>query len=68
MSGRLPPYDLRPATFDDVDACVEVFHRSMEALQASRHEPIPPRNSPPIARLFRHLIEHDPEGAWVAVP
>jgi GNAT superfamily N-acetyltransferase len=62
----LPPYRLRPAVRDDVPACVEVFHRSFEALQASRHEAIAPRNSPPLARLFEHLVATDPDGAWVA--
>ena len=67
MTGSLPPYVLRPAAQDDVSACVDVFHRSSEALMASRRETIPPRNSPPIARLFEHLIETGPVHAWVAV-
>ena len=67
MTGSLPPYALRPAGRDDIPACVDVFHRSSEALIASRREPIPPRNSPPMARLFEHLMETDPVGAWVAV-
>lgn len=66
MASRLPPYSLRPAGRDDVASCVDVFHRSFEALLASRREPIPPRNSPPMARLFEHLIDTDPAGAWVA--
>ncbi len=66
MPGRLPPHRLRPAVVADVDACVDVFHRSYESLQAARHEPLQPRNSPPLRKLFTHLVSHDPDGAWVA--
>lgn len=68
MIGTLPPYRLRPATVADVPACVEVFHQSMEALLASRKESIPPRNSPPLQKLFEHLVANDPGDAWVALP
>jgi GNAT superfamily N-acetyltransferase len=66
MSGPGPAPRLRPARIADVPACVEVFHRSWEALVASRREPVPPRNSPPLVRLFEHLVTTDPEGAWLA--
>jgi len=65
-ASALPPYSLRPARRDDVPACVEVFHRSFESLMASRREPIPPRNSPPMTRMFEHLVDTDPACAWVA--
>jgi GNAT superfamily N-acetyltransferase len=68
MTPRLAPYRLRPATLQDVPACVAVFHASMEALLVSRKEAIPPRNSPPLQKLFEHLVANDPGDAWVALP
>jgi len=66
MAGSLPPYTIRPAGPSDVPACLDVFHRSYEALVASRRGPIMPRNGPPLLRLFEHLVAGDPDGAWVA--
>jgi GNAT superfamily N-acetyltransferase len=67
LAATSPGTQLRPAVAADVDDCVTVYHRSMEALLASRHEPIPPRNGAPLARLFEHFVRTDPDGAWVAI-
>ena len=57
---------LRPATPDDVPACLEVFYAAGDDLAARNGQPPWPRDPVSLAGLFQHLIETDPGRTWVA--
>jgi GNAT superfamily N-acetyltransferase len=58
--------DIRPISPSDIDACVEVFYASDEALTASYNLPLMPRNPRAIEGIFRHISEGSPHRAWLA--
>src|SRR4051794_18020140 len=59
--------ELRPMRLEDVPAAHELNVETFEALSRSHHQPIEPRPDPAMAHVrYRHLVETDPEGAWVA--
>jgi len=52
---------------EDVEAVHELNVLTFEALDASRGRPPEPRPDPAVAHIrYRHLVQTDPEGAWVA--
>jgi GNAT superfamily N-acetyltransferase len=52
---------------EDVPAVHELNVETFEELSRRRNEPIEPRPDPAMAHVrYRHLVETDPEGAWVA--
>ena len=60
--------ELRPMNVQDVEEVHDLNVLTFEALSASRNEPPEPRPEPTMAHIrYRHLVEHDPDGAWVAV-
>jgi GNAT superfamily N-acetyltransferase len=58
--------EIRALTEDDIDACIDVFYESDEALTASRNLPLMPRNPMAIERIFRHVSESTPHRSWIA--
>jgi GNAT superfamily N-acetyltransferase len=59
--------ELRPMHEDDVEAVHDLNVLTFEALDASRGRPPEPRPDPALAYIrYRHLVRHDPAGAWVA--
>src|SRR4051812_20081973 len=59
--------ELRPMRLEDVPAAHELNVETFEALSRSHHQPIEPRPDAAMAHVrYRHLVETDPEGAWVA--
>ena len=58
--------EIRPIMAADIDACIEIFYESDEALTASRNLPVMPRNPMAIERIFRHVSESTPHRSWVA--
>jgi GNAT superfamily N-acetyltransferase len=60
--------ELRPMTTDDVAEVHELNVRSFEDFELRRGRPLEPRPDPAMAHVrYRHLVETDPGGAWVAV-
>jgi GNAT superfamily N-acetyltransferase len=58
---------LRPMRVEDTEEVHELIFFTFDALAASRGRPPEPRPDPAEAHIrYRHLVEHDPEGAWVA--
>jgi len=52
---------------EDVPAAHELNVETFEALSRSNHQPVEPRPDPAMAHVrYRHLVQTDPEGAWVA--
>ncbi|HEX4655125.1 MAG TPA: GNAT family N-acetyltransferase [Mycobacteriales bacterium] len=61
---------VRPLAEADVDAAREVQTRSFAAHDRAYGDPVPPVNDAVIERQrgrFRHFLNHDPQGSWVAV-
>jgi GNAT superfamily N-acetyltransferase len=59
--------DLRPMREEDVPAVHDLNVLTFEALDVSRGETPGPRPDPAMAHIrYRHLLETDPDGAWVA--
>lgn len=52
---------------DDVEEVHDLNVLTFEALDVSRNQPPEPRPDPTMAHIrYRHLVERDPDGAWVA--
>lgn len=59
--------ELRPMSVEDVAAVHDLNILTFEALDASRGQPLEPRPDPAaVAIRYRHFVERDPEGSWVA--
>lgn len=59
--------ELRPMSVEDVPEVHDLNVLTFEALDASRGEAPEPRPDPAtVAIRYRHFVEHDPEGSWVA--
>ena len=59
--------ELRPMRVEDVPEVHDLNVLTFETLSASRNEPLEERPDPGIVSIrYRHLVEHDPDGAWVA--
>ena len=65
---REPPEPalLRPIRPQDIPACIDVFHDSLDDLYRRLDQPLPPRDPGPMSRLLQHLLDHDGERAWLA--
>jgi len=58
--------EFRPITAADIEACVDVFFASDEALAASRNYPIAARSPTAIFNIVEHIANTTPERAWLA--
>ena len=60
--------ELRPMRIEDVEEVHALNVLTFDALSASRNEPPepPPPDPTVVYPRYRHLVETDPEGAWVA--
>ena len=60
--------ELRPMRIEDVEEVHDLNVLTFDALSASRNEPPepPPPDPTVVYPRYRHLVETDPEGAWVA--
>jgi GNAT superfamily N-acetyltransferase len=58
--------EYRPITPHDIDACVEVFIMSDEALTASFSLPLMPRDQLSLTGIFTHVLSTTPSRAWLA--
>lgn len=66
----MPEVTIRPMTHDDVDAAVRIQYAAFGDLDRRNGEPVHPPTEVQLERAKsrdRHFIDHDPDGAWVAV-
>ncbi len=61
-----PKPELRPAEADDLEACAQVWRDALADYLVRLNQPDIVTDLGPIMRLFRHLLETDPERFWVA--
>jgi GNAT superfamily N-acetyltransferase len=59
------PEQLRPITPADLPSCADVFYTSLNDYVARSGQPILPRNEAAMVSFFGHLLETDPERAWL---
>jgi GNAT superfamily N-acetyltransferase len=59
---------LRPIRRADIPACVEVFELATRSLYERLGRDIPLSDAASLERLLAHLLEHDPDLAWLAEP
>lgn len=63
--GRAPT-ELRPITTGDLAACVDVFYVSLNDYVVRSGQPPVPRNEPTMTTFLAHLLQTDPDRAWLS--